>query len=276
MDNAVTQENLQKTMEKRRILANTEAQKKDDIVEIGINALMDNPYQPRVTYKNIEELGENIREIGQIQAITITEAPEKGKYYIVAGHRRTRAAIAAGLMTVRAVIKTKMTDQELRDIAMAENLHREQLSPAEISLHIKTIEADNPKIQKQEIARILGISQSSVSNYTKASSLNADILHRMEKTNTGRDILILLSKIEDPEILEKATSFIENNPDSDIKEITANFSQKKKQNYKVVTKATSSTVFFGITLGVKEQEIVNEELKKAMLKAKQRIVKEIK
>ena len=245
--------------------------KTGDVFEVGVDLLLDNPYQPRATYNNLETLSSSIKMLGQIQPITITPA-EDGKYYIVAGHRRTRATRLAGIVKLKALLVPSMSGEELRNIAMAENLHRDQLSPAEIALHIKQIQKDYPSIKKKKIASMLGISQSSVSNYIKTISLSVEILRKMEEYEIGRDILLLLSKIEDNTILSDAIDFIELNPLVTINELSSKFCLKSKtQSYKIVEKPTSSTIFYGTVLSKSEQQIVGSELSLAMKRASLKI-----
>lgn len=255
---------------KRSELGSSKVNKSGDIMEIGVDNLIDNPYQPRTSYKNIETLSENIRNLGQIQPITITPS-SNGKYIIVAGHRRVRAIRMAGIMIAKAILVENMSDDELRNIAMAENLHRDQLTPAEIALHIKQIQLDFPNIQKKKIGSMLGISQSSVSNYIKTTSLSTSILQKMESYNIGRDILIILSKIKSPELLDKIVLAIEANPLISAKDVSLMAQENNNKEYKIVTKATSCNVFYGTTLSQKEQSIIEDEIKKAMKRSSIRI-----
>lgn len=264
---------IQNATKRRLELGSKEVSKTGDIIEVGVDLLIDNPHQPRASYKNIESLADNIRDLGQIQPITITKAPE-GKYYVVAGHRRTRAIRMAGIMVAKAILVEDMTDDQLRNIAMAENLHRDQLSPAEISLHIKQIQKDFPNIQKKQIAVMLGISQSSVSNYIKTSSLSSNVLERMESHGIGRDVLIILSKITNDELLKKTVQFIEKNPLASVKEVSLMAQEDNRKGYKITVKSTSCTVFYGTSLTLGEQSIVEDEIKKAMRRSKVRIKNE--
>lgn len=246
-----------------------------NIVEIGTSFLKENPYQPRVKYDKIEELAQSMKKNGQIQAITIT--PIKGdnkNYYIVAGHRRTMAAKKAGLMVLKAVVVDFMSDDELKRIAMAENLHRSQLKPAEIAIFIKELQRDVPKIKNIEISNILGISQSAVSHYLKMSSLKIEILKELESIGIKRDVLVFLSKIKDKEVLNKALDLIRKNPKIKVNELSIETKQEKKKNFEIKCMPTYINIHFGTTLKKNEQKIMEDKIMEALKKASIQIKKE--
>ena len=100
---------------------------KDEIVEIPINELMSNPYQPRKVFDEeaLKELSESIKEHGVFQPIIVKKSV-KG-YNIIAGERRTKASELAGLKTVPAIVRD-FSDEEMMQVALLENLQREDLS----------------------------------------------------------------------------------------------------------------------------------------------------
>ena len=104
--------------------------KESDIKEISLADIKSNPYQPRKTFDetSLQELADSIKEHGIVQPI-IVKKNIKG-YYIVAGERRSKAAKLAGLTTIPAIIRD-FNDQEMMEIALIENIQRENLNPIE-------------------------------------------------------------------------------------------------------------------------------------------------
>ena len=116
---------------------------KDEIVEIPINELMSNPYQPRKVFDEeaLKELSESIKEHGVFQPIIVKKSV-KG-YNIIAGERRTKASELAGLKTVPAIVRD-FSDEEMMQVALLENLQREDLS---------AIEEAKALLEKEEFAK---------------------------------------------------------------------------------------------------------------------------
>ena len=111
----------------KEIVNNT---KESDILEIPIKDIRSNPHQPREYFdeESLKELSKSIKEHGLIEPIIVKKSI-KG-YDLVAGERRTKAASLAGLTTIPAIIKD-FTDQQMMEIALIENIQREDLSPIE-------------------------------------------------------------------------------------------------------------------------------------------------
>ena len=111
---------------------------KDEIVEIPISELMSNPYQPRKIFdeESLKELAESIKEHGVFQPIIVKKSV-KG-YNIIAGERRTKASELAGLKTVPAIVRD-FSDEEMMQVALLENLQREDLSAIEEAKAYKSI-----------------------------------------------------------------------------------------------------------------------------------------
>ena len=106
--------------------------------QIPINRLQPNTDQPRKSFNQeaLKELAQSIKEHGIIQPIVVVARGEN--YIIIAGERRFRAAKMAGLKTVPAIVK-EYTEQEMREIALIENLQREDLNPIETAIAIKQL-----------------------------------------------------------------------------------------------------------------------------------------
>lgn len=135
---------------------------KDEIVEIDINELMSNPYQPRKVFDDdaLKELSESIKEHGVFQPIIVKKSV-KG-YNIIAGERRTKASKMAGLTKIPAIIRD-FSDDEMMQVALLENLQREDLSAIEEAKAYKSI-IEQLRLTQDELAKKLGKSRSHITN----------------------------------------------------------------------------------------------------------------
>src|SRR5437764_11425151 len=114
--------------------APAEAHATQGLAEIPISQIQPNPYQPRKTFNeaSIEELARSVREHGIVQPLVVTRSGDK--YKLIAGERRFRAAQKAGLTTVPALIKEIAQEGDALQIALIENIQREDLNPMEEAL----------------------------------------------------------------------------------------------------------------------------------------------
>ena len=151
----------------------------DKIVEIPLEEIKKNPYQPR-TYFNEEklnELKESIEKNGLLQPIIVKKAV-KG-YYIIAGERRYRAFELLGRKEIPAIIK-EMTDEEMMVFAVLENLQREDLSALEESESYKNL-MDKMSLTQEELAKKLGKSRPYIANSLRLLKLPAEIKNKLEQ-----------------------------------------------------------------------------------------------
>jgi len=151
----------------------------DKIVEIALDEIKKNPYQPR-TYFNEEklnELKESIEKNGLLQPIIVKKAV-KG-YYIIAGERRYRAFELLDRKEIPAIIK-EMTDEEMMIFAVLENLQREDLSALEESESYKNL-MDKMSLTQEELAKKLGKSRPYIANSLRLLKLPAEIKNKLEQ-----------------------------------------------------------------------------------------------
>ena len=151
----------------------------DKIVEIALEEIKKNPYQPR-TYFNEEklnELKESIEKNGLLQPIIVKKAV-KG-YYIIAGERRYRAFELLGRKEIPAIVK-EMTDEEMMVFAVLENLQREDLSALEESESYKNL-MDKMSLTQEELAKKLGKSRSYIANSLRLLKLPEEIKNKLEQ-----------------------------------------------------------------------------------------------
>lgn len=145
----------------------------DKVVEISVTQLRANPYQPRKHFDDdsISELAASIKEHGVIQPI-IVRAVLKG-YEIIAGERRWRAAQRSGLATIPAVVRN-FSDQQVMEIALIENLQREDLNAMEVAIAYQNL-IDTFSMTQEELSVKVGKSRSHIANFLRLLQLPAKV-----------------------------------------------------------------------------------------------------
>ena len=148
-------------------------EEKGDSLDIQVKDIHPNPYQPRKEFdqNKLSELAVSIEEYGLVQPIVVT--PGKKGYQIVAGERRWRAASMLGLDRIPAVIKD-YTDQELMEIALIENLQREDLNPIEEANAYKEL-MEKFNLTQEQMAKRLGKSRTLIANTLRLLTLSDDL-----------------------------------------------------------------------------------------------------
>ncbi|WP_053368615.1 ParB/RepB/Spo0J family partition protein [Bacillus sp. FJAT-27245] len=185
--------------------ANMEAESEESVQEIRIKELRPNPYQPRKHFQPeaIEELKESILEHGILQPLVVRKSI-KG-YEIVVGERRYRAAKQAGLETVPAVVRD-LSEQQMMELAVLENLQREDLSPIEEAAAYQTL-MEKLNLTQEEVAKRLGKSRPHVANYIRLLSLPKQIQDLISNGTIsmghGRALLGLRQKSKLPLLVDK-------------------------------------------------------------------------
>ena len=168
---------------------------KEEIVDINLDELRSNPYQPRKVFDEdaLRELSESIKQHGVFQPIIVKKSI-KG-YEIIAGERRVKASRMAGLDTVPAIIR-EFDDTEMMEIALLENLQREDLNPfEEANAYIKIMEAKN--LTHDELAKALGKSQSYITNTIGLLRLPEEIRELVVNGKLSMTHARILSKMSD-------------------------------------------------------------------------------
>ncbi|MEO6259312.1 MAG: ParB/RepB/Spo0J family partition protein [Thermoanaerobaculia bacterium] len=140
------------------------------LAQIPIDQIQPNPLQPRKTFNeaSIEELARSVREHGIVQPIVVTRAGDR--YKIIAGERRFRAAQKAGLRSVPAVIKEMLLDGDALQIALIENIQREDLNPME-EAHAYFQLHEDFGLTQEEISKRVGKERSTVANFLRLIKL---------------------------------------------------------------------------------------------------------
>lgn len=145
----------------------------DKVTEVSLQQLRPNPYQPRKNFdeQSIQELAESIKQHGVIQPI-IVRSVVKG-YEIIAGERRYRASQLLGLTTIPAVIRS-FSDQQVMEIALIENLQRENLNAIELALAYQGL-MDQFSLTQEELSVKVGKSRSHIANFLRLLQLPEEV-----------------------------------------------------------------------------------------------------
>ncbi|MEP6683573.1 MAG: ParB/RepB/Spo0J family partition protein [Parafilimonas sp.] len=145
-----------------------------NILRIPLNQIQANPKNPRKDFNEaaLNELASSLKQFDLVQPLTVSKISE-GKYQLVAGERRLRAAKIAGLKDVPAYVR-QSNDRELLELALLENLQREDLNAIEIGLSYKRM-MDELNYTQEQVAERMGKERSTVTNYIRLLKLPPDI-----------------------------------------------------------------------------------------------------
>ena len=176
------------------------------IVEINIDAIEVNPYQPR-TYFNEEalrELASSIKELGVIQPITVRKQKDGG-FQLVSGERRFRASKLVGLQTIPAYIRLA-NDQEMLEMALVENIQRQDLDPIEVALSYQRL-IEEIKLTQEQLSTRVGKNRTTVTNYLRLLKLDPIIQTGMRdgflSMGHGRALIAIENQNDQLDIYEK-------------------------------------------------------------------------
>lgn len=217
-----------------------ESTPKDAIVEVNISELRSNPYQPRKVFDEeaLQELADSIKEHGVFQPVILKKSI-KG-YEIVAGERRVKASSMAGKTTIPAIIRD-FSDTEMMEIALLENLQRENLNAIEEAQAYRKL-LDELKITQDALAQRLGKSRSHITNMLGLLGLPEMVKTFVLEEKISMGHARVLSKIEDDEkVLELANKVIKENLSvRQVEDLAVDEDYKKKN---MVNKRTKNSEF---------------------------------
>lgn len=174
----------------------------DEIInEANISELRANPYQPRKEFdpESLQELTESIKQHGIVQPLIVRKSIRG--YEIVAGERRFRAAQEAGLERVPIVVRD-FTDEQMMEIALVENLQREDLNPIEIARAYQKL-MDHLSIKQEELAARVGKSRPHVANFLRLLQLPPEIQDDVSRGTLSMGHARALLGIKDRDLLMK-------------------------------------------------------------------------
>ena len=188
------------------------AEKPGDATKILLEQIDVNPFQPRKHFKeeSLHELAESIKQHGILEPVLLRK--NAGRYQIVSGERRVRAAKLAGLNEIKAIVYDLLSDKTMREWAIIENIQREDLNPIEIADSYKKL-LDNHGYTHEDLAARLNKSRAAVTNSLRLLNLPDQVKEWIGegKLSAGAARALLSPNIKDPEkvareIIEKDLS----------------------------------------------------------------------
>lgn len=177
--------------------------------EIDISLIETNPFQPRkeIEEDSLKELAASIEQLGLIQPITV-RATDEGKYQLIVGERRYRAASMAGLGKIPAFIRTA-NDQGLLEMALVENIQREDLDAIEIAMSYQRL-MEECSLTQDSLSERVGKKRSTISNYLRLLKLPAEVQLGIKNRKLSMGHARALINIEDSELQLKVCERIIN------------------------------------------------------------------
>ena len=226
--------------------------------EIDIESIIPNPKQPRTIFDDdaLEELADSIATLGLIQPITVRKE-ENGKYIIISGERRWRASKLAGRKTIAAYIR-QAHDKELHEMALVENIQRQDLNAMEIAISLQRL-IDECGVTQETVAQRVGKKRSTVANYLRLISMCPEVQAALKAglISMGHAKAIAAAPEEaQPSVVKKVIK----------KELSVRATEqlvKKLTEGKTTTEATTEEEFPEIYTRIVEQlsKLVGEDIK---------------
>ena len=179
-----------------------ETQGSSSINEIALSDIIPNEEQPRTFFEEetLSELADSIRHIGIVQPITVYGIPEEpGRFRIISGERRYRAAKIAGLETIPAYVRTA-EDEQVMEMALIENIQREDLNAIEISLAFKKL-IDTYHLTQDDLSARVGKKRATISNYLRLLKLPAEVQMGLKNSKIDMGHARALLSLDDTELL---------------------------------------------------------------------------
>ena len=206
----------------------TETASHEEITEVKLSELRSNPYQPRKVFDEdkLKELSNSIKEHGVFQPIIVKKSI-KG-YEIIAGERRVKASLLAGKETIPAIIR-EFSDEDMMEIALLENLQRENLNAIEEATAYEKL-LKHLNLTQEELAKRLGKSRSHITNMIGLLSLPESVKELISNNELSMSHARVLSKLESSEEIESLANRIVNDNLSvrDIEDLTREDIVEKK------------------------------------------------
>jgi len=217
--------------------------KRDAVNEIPVEIIEANPFQPRTEFDEqaLNELADSIRELGIIQPITVSIKDDK--FQLISGERRLRAAKIAGLKKIPAYVRTA-DDQGLLEMALVENIQRENLDAMEIAISYQRL-MDECKLTQETLSERVGKKRSTVANYLRLLNLppQVQIGIREKKISMGHARALINLKDEETQLMVYNQTlkydFSVRKVEEFVREL--NLEEKKNQNQTEKPKSTAKT-----------------------------------
>ncbi|MDY4543933.1 MAG: ParB/RepB/Spo0J family partition protein [Bacilli bacterium] len=235
-------------------------EERNNATEIDLSQIRSNPYQPRKVFDEeaLNELADSIKVYGVVEPVILKKSV-KG-YEIVAGERRCKASKIAGLTTVPAIIKD-FTDEEMMEIALLENIQREDLNPVDTAISISNI-LQVKDMTQEEFSKKFGKSRSYITNLLGLLNLPKSVQELVKNGKLSMSHARCLSKIDDEEkVINLANKIIKEN--LNVRDIEKMLSKKddkkvikeKNEKFRMYEDAFSDTIGNKVRISNKKIEI---------------------
>ena len=259
--------------------------RKNDVLEINVANIVDNPFQPRLQIKNEEliELANSINENGLLQPIILNKL-QKNKYELIAGHRRLEAHKLLKRKTIKSIIVMELSKDNPEYVhkmainALIENIQRQDLDILETAISMQNLLNEKIFKTKDELAKATGKNNAYISKVLSILKLDDEIIKDLEINKSVKDIEALyeLQKIDDNEVQYKLyNELIKGNfSRQELREY--NKKQKQKKDNKIIVKklpyalkVTNKNIALSTnldTLNEKEKELFEKDIKNILKK----------
>ncbi|MBM7609496.1 ParB family chromosome partitioning protein [Lysinibacillus composti] len=235
-------------------------QSDEAIEKIQLELLVTNPFQPRKIFddETIEELAQSIQEHGIIQPIVVRK---KGKKYeIVVGERRFRASKIAGLNEIPAIVK-ELTEEQMMELAILENLQREDLTPIEEAEAYQSL-IEKLHFTQEDLAKRLGKSRPHITNHIRLLQLPEEVRKLVNdgllSMGHGRTLLGLKNKRRIPEVASKVVNQSLNvrQLETLIKQLNEDVPRETKKNKDIFVEAKETQLreYFGTNVQIRKNK----------------------
>ncbi|MFN8210193.1 MAG: ParB/RepB/Spo0J family partition protein [Bacteroidales bacterium] len=166
-------------------------------LQIAVESIDGNPFQPRTRFdeQSLEELAASIKQLGIVQPLTVRESAN-GRYQLIAGERRLRAAKLAGLTHVPAFVRTA-DDQAMLELALVENIQREDLDAVDVAISYQRL-IEECRLTQEQLSDRVGKQRSTVANYLRLLKLPPEIQLGIKNKQLSMGHARTLINIEDP------------------------------------------------------------------------------
>ena len=210
------------------------------INDIELSQISPNPDQPRTTFDEdaLDELATSIKELGIIQPLSLRKMGPNS-YQIIAGERRYRAALRAGLTSVPAYIRT-VNDTELTEMALIENIQREDLNAIEIALTFKKL-IDQYNLTQERLSERIGKKRATIANFLRLLKLPAEVQLGLRDKRVDMGHARALLSIEKPALQLKLYNEIIKNGLSvrKVEELARSYNQAENEEKKSASKSAN-------------------------------------
>jgi len=170
----------------------------EQVAEIPLDAVVPNPYQPRTRFDEnaIRELSESIKRHGLLQPVVVIDQGD-GTYMLIAGERRVRASRLAGLETIRAIV-ADIDESRFRELALIENIQREELNPIELARSYKEL-IEEYGITQEELSKFIHKSRSQIANTMRLLQLSDYVVDKIASGQISQGHAKMLVGLEEKE-----------------------------------------------------------------------------